>query len=229
MDNEIVLFDGWRMPATERSMNAWMSDVMDRWNGRIAYQGHKIRRAIDICKTLGRDGVALDIGAHIGTWSYYLAHHFKKVVAWEPIALHARCFRMNVTASNVDLHECALGEEEGEVLMHMNESSTGDSRVVSKMDGGRSCSVKVKRLDSFDASIGGPVALVKIDCEGYEYFVLRGGESILLRDKPVIVVEQKPGKGSFYGLKDDSAVTYLESLGAVKLDCISGDYFLIWK
>jgi hypothetical protein len=46
--------------------------------------------------------------------------------------------------------------------------------------------VPVRRLDSFEFD---RVRLIKIDVEGHELAVLRGGEALLERDHPVLVVE----------------------------------------
>jgi hypothetical protein len=72
------------------------------------------------------------------------------------------------------------------------------------------------------------VDLIKIDVEGYEYFVIKGGEKTILENKPAIIVEQKTGFGGRYGISDKSAVDHLESLGAVVRKELAGDYILSW-
>lgn len=218
---------GWWMPAVEEHMPQWMMTVAMSRNGRMMYQGHKIDAAIAACRARR---VALDIGAHIGTWSWYLAQAFDRVYAWEPVELHRACFTRNVLAScdNVKLYDCALGEDDGLVVMRTEPSSTGDTRVAGTPKAVPGHAVQMRTLDGFADEIVGRVDLVKVDCEGYEYFVLRGGERLLAEHKPVVVVEQKRGKGSSFGIDDTAAVKYLEGLGARVFGEMSGDYFMRW-
>ena len=82
-----------------------------------------------------------------------------------------------------------------------------------------------RTLDSFALP---QIDFLKIDCEGYEYFILKGAEQTVRRDRPCIVVEQKPGKGSMYGLDDRDAVKLLQSWGAELKFEIAGDFCLAW-
>ena len=72
------------------------------------------------------------------------------------------------------------------------------------------------------------VDLIKVDCEGYELNVLRGALQTILINKPVIIVEQKPGHGKVFGYADDAAVNYLRGLGMREYTVLSGDYIMVW-
>lgn len=71
------------------------------------------------------------------------------------------------------------------------------------------------------------VDFIKLDCEGYEYFALRGGEATIRQWRPVIIVEQKPGRGSGFGLSDLAAVDWLRSLGYLLKAEMAGDYIMV--
>lgn len=220
---------GWSFPDHEKHLQEWMLKKNDLWDGRLAYQGAKIRRALELCRP-GADAAhwrmrtAIDVGGHVGLWSYYLAARFEKVYAFEPIVEHRLCFHSNVEAENVMLLPFALGDAEGEVGFHTEPSSSGDTYVNGKGD------IPVKRLDQLAPSLGiRDVDLIKLDCEGYEYFALHGGEELVKQWKPVIVVEQKPGKAQKFGLGETQAVSYLKGLGMRLVDEIAGDYFLTWS
>lgn len=103
--------------------------------------------------------------------------------------------------------------------MYTAPTSSGDSYVKGEGD------IHMKRLDDFDIL---DVDFIKLDTEGHELFCLRGGEEMLKRWKPVICVEQKPGKAQQFGLKETGAVTYLQGLGAKLRLTMSGDFFLSW-
>lgn len=212
-------FGGWAFPDHEQHLIEWLSKVNETVDGRLRYQGKKQDLALSFCK---RKRVAVDVGAHVGLWSYYLAIKFDHLHAFEPVAAHRQCFDMNVPdplADDVTLHACALGDHEGSISMHTSQGSSGDSWVSGEGD------IPLRTLDGFDLQ---DVDFIKIDCEGGELAVLKGAEQTLLRCKPCIIVEQKPGRAQKFGLTETAAVDYLQSLGAQLKAQKSGDYILAW-
>jgi FkbM family methyltransferase len=178
---------------------------------------------------------ALDIGAHCGLWSRVLARMFRTVHAFEPVAAHYDCFNRNIfngrddggNSPNVYLWTVALGNMQHRVTLHTGPSSSGDTYI---KPGGEH-SAEMKTLDVFEDGFSpiGNIDFIKIDCEGYELFVLEGGEKLIKKHKPCIIVEQKPGKGRQFNLDDTAAVSLLESWGAYKVKEISGDYIMAWR
>jgi len=87
-------------------------------------------------------------------------------------------------------------------------------------------------MNTLDAAVDNlgiqDIDFLKVDCEGFEYYILQGGKDSLLRWKPCIVVEQKGTMSELYGAAPQSAVRFLESLGAKVRNVISGDYILSW-
>lgn len=102
--------------------------------------------------------------------------------------------------------------------MYTAPTSSGDTRI----DLNGEPDTPLETLDSFDLQ---DVDLIKIDCEGGELFVLQGAFETLKRCKPVVVVEQKPGKAQQFGLPETGAVAYLQKLGAQLRLTMSGDFF----
>ena len=192
-------------------------------DGKGSYQARKLERAL---KRVRDWRTALDVGAHVGLWSMQLVKRFRLVEAFEPLAAHRACFLRNVPMEKVILHACALGEAEGCVAMRTAPGSSGDSRVAGSPDGPGGA-IPLRRLDAIMEGVD-DVDFLKLDCEGYELFVLRGGEELLRRCRPVVVVEQKPGKAQAFGLGERAAVAYLQGLGAELRDEIAGDYVLSW-
>lgn len=209
-------FGGWQFPDHEQHLIEWMTQVNDVADGRQRYQGKKQRAVMPFVK---RRRVAVDVGSHIGLWSYYLAKEFEQVHSFEPVAVHRECFAVNVAAPNVTLHAVALGVETGWISMHTCEGSSGDSWVSGAGD------IPQARLDSLDLQ---DVDLIKLDCEGGELYALRGAEETLRRCKPCVIVEQKPGRAQKFGLAETEAVDYLRSLGAYLRTVLSGDFVLSW-
>lgn len=209
------------LPDGETHLVEWMKNKNEWIGGKLTYQYHKLRETLRYCQFRRR--VAVDVGAHCGLWSMHLAKHFESLHAFEPVDAHRQCFVRNVPPDyrpdKVFLYPVALGEQEGRVAIRTAPTSSGDSWVDGEGD------IPLKRLDDFLIS---DVDLVKLDCEGYELFALRGGEETLLRCRPCVIVEQKPGRAQKFGLAETGAVDYLKGLGAKLRKEMSGDFILSW-
>lgn len=176
------------------------------------YQKHKLDKAMGYCD---RRGLAIDVGGHCGLWSRHLTELFDQVVAFEPIPEHRECYLQNV-AGNFTLHPYGLGNREMKAAMHTSQGSSGDSWIRPGSD------IEVKKLDSFELAPD----FIKIDTEGFEYFVIMGGENTIRTHKPVMIVEQKPGKGSGFMLSDTAAIDLLLKWGYELREVMAGDYIL---
>jgi FkbM family methyltransferase len=180
------------------------------------YQRKKYKMAMEHTRSRRR---ALDIGAHIGLWSLDMVRDFEVVEAFEPVATHRECFLKNVKGAN--LYPFACGDKPDRVSFGTpQEGHTGHTVVVPGDD------VEVVVLDDYKFT---DVDFIKVDCEGYELFVLKGAEKTILENKPTIVVEQKTGNGQRYGLGEKDAVSYLKELGMVQKSVMSGDHIMSWK
>jgi FkbM family methyltransferase len=216
MRTDIKQVGGVYLPAHETHLVDWMKKMNQVVDGKLTYQLDKRREALKWVKNFR---AAVDVGAHCGLWSADLAKLFGTLHAFEPVELHRACWQLNVVADNVLLYPCALGETDGKVSIHTANTSSGDSWV--KGDG----DIPLRRLDSFDLQ---DIDFIKLDCEGYELFALRGGEEMLKRCHPCVIVEQKKGRAQKFGLDEIGAVTYLQGLGAKLRAERSGDYILSW-
>lgn len=209
------------LPDGETHLTSWMDKSGEIVDGKGTYQIRKLRVALSHCRSYR---TAVDVGAHVGFFSMQLAKHFLRVDAFEPVDAHRECFMLNVPNAEEDamqhvyLHPCALGEAAGSVRIETASTSSGDSRV------GGAGDIPMETLDSFELA---DVSFIKLDCEGYELFALRGGEATIKRDMPVILVEQKPGRAQRFGLPETGAVTYLEDLGYKCTAVLSGDFVMV--
>lgn len=213
----MIKFDEWWFPDGERHIPTWMSSMNHHVDGRLTYQYHKYEIVLGNCQQWRR---AVDVGAHVGLWSYWMARDFRQLDAFEPVSINRDCWDRNVPAgTGAHLHPCALGACAGEVGMQLSHKSTSWSHVVVADD--VRPPIEQRTLDSFGFD---DVDLIKVDCEGYEVFVLEGARATLLRSKPAVIVEQKPGYATRYGRGEADAVALLQSLGAHVLLNLGGDY-----
>lgn len=217
------------LPDHEQHLVEWMMNPKNKKlvDGKLAYQWTKQCMAMEHVRNWR---TAIDIGAHCGLWSMHLAKRFQALHAFEPVEEHRACWvenmRENVEAAVAVgreraflIYPYALGEKEGSVRIETRHTSSGDSFVAGEGD------IPMKRLDDFDFS---DVDFMKLDCEGYELFILRGAEETIKRWQPTIIVEQKPNRAVNFGLPQTGAVEYLKSLGATLRAERSGDYVFSW-
>jgi len=193
-----------------------------RVDGKGTYQLHKLEAAL---KFVPKRRLALDVGMHVGLWAMHLVKTFKTVIGFEPVADHLHCLARNMAEANVTnwkVHPLALGNKNANVGLKLMKGSTG-STAIAEEDG----VIPMKRLDDFEFT--DPVDFVKIDVEGYEYMVLEGAEQTLRRHKPVVIVEQKPGKVEWFGHKQYDARDLLISWGARQVFEMQGDCCLTWR
>lgn len=211
-------FDEWWLPDHEKHLQVWMTQKNQRVEGRLAYQYDKLSTALSFCR-LHRN--AIDIGAHVGLFSFHLTKQFNHTYAFEPIAEHRDCFLQNVTG-DYTLLKCALGAENGYCSTKTTDGSSGDSYIVADQAG----QVQMHPLDEFGLL---DIDFIKIDTQGYEENILRGALKTIQRDHPIIMVEQKGDADKNFHLDKMGAVKLLESIGMKQVfPPMSGDYFMGW-
>ena len=210
----------WWMPDDENHLPDHMRSVGRKVNGRLTYQYGKYQMAKAHIKQFRN---VIDVGAHIGLWSWFMALDFENVLAFEPMQEHRECWEKNMEGiRNAGMYPYALGENEALVAVETRTNgSSGDTQVEPGVDG----DIEMRTIDYFNLQ---DVDLIKIDCEGYEEFVLRGAVETLARCKPCVIVEQKRDMSGRYGLKKQSAVKFLQDMGAVLRGEMCGDYILSW-
>lgn len=227
-------FGGWYLPDAEEHLQEWMTKMKQPCFGRLGYQKHKYDLAM---KFVRQRRLAVDVGGHVGLWSWPMSHDFESVVAFEPMTAHCACWRANMDGrSNARLEHFALGESRSTVRVETRApGSTGDTGVDPKAEASslraavadRGELVEQRLLDDFNLQ---DVDFLKADTEGYELFVMRGARETLLRCRPCVIVEQKAETGGSerYGIGVTDAVAFLQSLGAKKRGALQGDYVMAW-
>lgn len=226
---------GVHLPATELHLADMMQGPKQRTvDGKLTYQYKKLEAAL---KHVTNRKLAIDIGGHVGLWSMWLVKEFKRVVAFEPVPEHRELFLLNVDMTTCTMLPYALGTEAKIEEMEIPLETTGNAHIAigKRHPGTRHVphpdsfrvvyGVEVRRLDSFPNL--DDVGFIKIDVEGFERQVVEGGKELILRAKPIMVVEQKKNE-SAYGQEEDAARKLLESWGMKPIREISGDWIMGW-
>lgn len=156
-----------------------------------------------------------DVGAHAGFFAILAARlvgSSGRVDAFEPLPDNrrrlARAIELN-GVTNVNVHACAVSDRGGEATLYGSSASVTWSLVD---EGGASEAVTVatETLDSLARSLPPPDVL-KIDVEGSEVAVLRGGIELLRERRPSILVESdEAGIAAIRDLTREYAVERLD-------------------
>jgi FkbM family methyltransferase len=161
--------------------------------------------------------VAIDGGAHVGAWTKIMALHFDEVKSFEPSPDNFACLEKNTEdLPNVQLFNCAIGEENGKGSLHspVNPGNSGAAWLDEGDD------FEIKMLDSFGFEC---VDFIKLDVEGFEPQAIQGAAITITRDKPVILVEQKEICARF-GMHHMEAGRRLVDMGYRLLMKMNNDY-----
>ena len=144
----------------------------------------------------------LDIGSNIGVTTFHLAKkvHQGKVYSFEPIPPNFQTLekiKQRYQLQNVELFKLAIGNENTEVEMVMpevkNVQMQGLSHVVHEeltdFNYGQKFKAPLRKLDSLNIFNDQPIDGIKLDIENFEYFALKGGQTLIEQNQPIIYAE----------------------------------------
>lgn len=128
--------------------------------------------------------LAIDAGANVGVYAYWMARAASGVVAFEPQPLLAE--RLEASGiKNLIVRNVALSDSEGTAELHVPRAH-GEASLRTLDVAVDTFRVPLRTLDSFQLS---DVGFIKVDVEGYEEPLLYGAEETLRRNCPAIYIE----------------------------------------
>ena len=147
---------------------------------------------------------ALDIGVYRGVYTYKLSENFKTVHSFEPNPLLYPYLEKNLKKiiKKIKLYNVALSDDNGEAelklplrtksifkdnIEELFQLGAATMHPNNKIDSYKKIPIKTKRLD--DIEITNAIGFIKIDVEGHEKNVLKGGEKLIKKNKPPLLVE----------------------------------------
>ena len=196
---------GWWLPDTDTDFDRWILDGEYQKKQRDA-----------ILEFVNRDGNAIDIGAHVGFWLRDMCKQFKHVYAFEPIEEVRQCLAKNVGAENYSTYSVGLGAKNDVIKVNYNPAETGNTHATK--DGNQT--ITIRKLDDMNLP---KIDYIKVDTEGFEIEVLKGGEKMIEEDKPFIHVEVKGKVLVKQGLSSDDVDEYLKSINYKEVFRISSE------
>lgn len=153
-------------------------------------------------RLLPSDGVFVDIGANIGSFTLVAAKYAQsgRVHAFEPSDFHLQRLVHNIKLNgfdNITINPVGLSDQSCEATLHMpighkGITNTGGASLYADKDTPelRPETVRLIRLDDYIAQQSiQRLDLIKIDVEGAELHALRGGRKTIARFQPQVIME----------------------------------------
>ena len=201
---------GWFLPDTDTDFDKWL------------VEGEYQKKQRDtILNFLGNQNIqfenCIDVGAHVGFWLKDLCRYFKRVYAFEPISDVRECLKKNIEQDNYLLFPYALGNENKKTKVNYIPEATGNTYISD--EGNRE--IELKRLDDLELP---KIDYIKIDAEGYEIEVLKGGKDLIEKYKPFIHVEIKSKVLVKQGLTNEDIYDYFESINYKRMLSVKSEH-----
>ena len=143
----------------------------------------------------------VDIGASYGVYTAAMAHAIGpagRLWAFEPASTTASFLRRSLAHnqfSQVELVQAALADRRGVAEMSLNMNSELNALTQYSLAAGPVERVSLLTLDECAHDFGWEdIEFIKLDAEGGEENILRGGSSLLERESPLVMFELKHGK-----------------------------------
>jgi FkbM family methyltransferase len=184
----------------------------------------------DLCEELQSNDIFYDIGANIGVYSCLAGSMTTegKVVAFEPHPENVKSLISNIEYNgiNAKVMETALSDESDTLVLAEEESGAGhgEHQITEKStnDGIR---IDVRSLDEIRRVGGLPQPnVLKIDVEGAEYDVIKGGlQTLSANDCRLVYCEVHPEKVRTFDGSYDDVVDILLKCGFTVVDTFGGE------
>ncbi|XP_068667165.1 uncharacterized protein [Aristolochia californica] len=162
-----------------------------------------VQEVLERMRSLGREGVFVDVGANVGMATFAAAAVGFRVLAFEPVFenLQRICdgVFLNRAGSLVTLFAAAASDQLGNITIYKLEGRL-DNTAISKegarlaFQSNKAIAMDVKGIpldEVIPESV--PVILLKIDVQGWEHHVLKGATKLLTRkgsEAPYIIYEE---------------------------------------
>ena len=128
-----------------------------------------------LAELLDRPVHALDIGAHVGTFSTLFGqlHPTATIDCFEPSPDTFEYLRRNIEANGladrIHVHQKALAGETGFAVFDLQGAGSGHNHLAFGELEGSGVRVETVAFDEVVAAARGPIEVIKMDCEGGEY------------------------------------------------------------
>lgn len=174
--------EGWAIVERDTHIGRWVEE-----HKRLDFDQNALPQMLPHIKP-GTD--VFDIGANIGCYAYAFSKVARNVVCFEPNKEAARCLRHNLkNCNNIRLETQPLSDKSVAYRVVLDNDNIGMAYISEDVPN----TIDYDNTTTFDNFIYRTESyypgFIKIDVEGYELHVLRGGEKAIRSFKPVMVIE----------------------------------------
>lgn len=175
---------GWYLPKGDNYFAQFMPGPPRKQNG---FQREHLLEAFKYVKQWR---MAVDVGAHVGFWTWDMAHRFERVYAFEAAPDTYDCLVKNMADQpHVVTANFACGDKNGRCRVITDESRKGNTGSRFVVAGERPGEPDVPMVAIDELHLAEPCGLLKVDVEGFELQVLQGAMKLIETHKPVIIME----------------------------------------
>ncbi|MBI3133422.1 MAG: FkbM family methyltransferase [Bacteroidetes bacterium] len=174
------------------------TSIVERYLATGTYEQKTLDVLIESMKQTP-SGVFVDVGANVGLISLAISERFPsaQIFAFEPgphqFRLLEKTLEKNNLKGRIYLFPVALSSSNGTAFFHVHQAddASGDGFLDTGRAGkSKKISVVTQTLDDWWTKNGQPkIDLVKCDTEGAELMVLRGGENVIGKCRPHLLLE----------------------------------------
>ena len=199
----LTLFDGTQIcaPTNIKLMTPFVLREQQDW---FEDEIHFVRKVIEPGMT------AIDIGANYGLYTTAIANQLSdtdKLWCFEPTPATAAALRETLKAndleSKVELLETGLSDHSGEASFYASSNAELNSLHAENSNDAEKITIQLDTLDQCRARFGWEsIDFVKLDAEGEEINILKGGEALFASCSPLVMFELKHGTQVNKGLVD---------------------------
>jgi FkbM family methyltransferase len=192
------------------------------WANGIVWDKDLIREFYLLLSRQNPDFIVIDLGAQTGSFSL-LAKYFpdSRWYAFEPIREAAEALKVNLFLNginNVSVYQVAASDFSGRAVLKMPDMnewglSTMGANVL------RFVSIAEREIDCIDldsfvaANHIDQVHFMKLDTEGWELHILKGAKNLIIRDRPIILMEYNETNMKQCGVIKKEVDDFLQSMG----------------
>ena len=176
----------------------------------------------------------VDIGANVGLYSLYAKHlPNSQFYSFEPFKFTYDLLNDNINLNNitnVQTYNIGLSDKKGKTILNVCLSQDGLNTMGEnplRFNDINPIEVEIDTLDNIFYDNDIKVDFIKIDTEGYEYYILKGGEKTIKKYKPIIQLEFNQTNMKQCNINPHQLHDYINELGYKIHNLISEELIIV--
>lgn len=176
----------------------------------------------------------VDIGASVGLYSLYAKYlPNSQFYSFEPYKFTYDILNDNIklnNITNVKTYNIGLSDKIGKSILNVCLSGDGLNTMGSnplRFNDINPIEIETNTLDNIFYNNNIKVDFIKIDTEGWEYYILKGGEKTIKTFKPIIQLEYNETNMKQCDIKPEQLLNYINELGYKQYNIINEELIII--